>query len=219
MNILYLIPLLTLSTHAIGATMEESCDQVIDKGYYKICYSFKYKAAKFVWYTLDGKKVNLNNIKGRPRFYSEKTIPAKFRASYSDYTRNKFSADRGHLAPDASFDWAEEPLHAVYSMANIIPQYKWVNRKTWVKAEKYERYAAKKYGVAEIVNGVVFSKASMNGISYPKKYWKMVKTHRFKKCFLYENSNTVDWKNDELKDHYINCSELPIPDWILKDAK
>lgn len=38
-------------------------DQIIDKQYYKICYSYKYKGAIGGWTTLHGDKVNIVNIK------------------------------------------------------------------------------------------------------------------------------------------------------------
>jgi len=47
---------------------QRNCDQVLDKGYYKRCYDYSMKGAKYVGYTLDSSKVNSVNIKKRPRF-------------------------------------------------------------------------------------------------------------------------------------------------------
>jgi endonuclease G len=74
-----------------------SCDQVIDKKFYKICYDYKAKGAKFVAYTLKGKNVGAVNIKKRPSFYPEKSIPSRYRTYPNDYTHNEFKADRGHF--------------------------------------------------------------------------------------------------------------------------
>ena len=157
---------------------KQNCDQVLDKGFYKICYDYKAKGAKFVGYTLAGSKVNAGNIKKRPRFYPDREIPRQVRTTSRDYTHNEFHADRGHLAPDASFDWSPQSLKSVYSMANIIPQYKWINRKTWVKAERYERLEATKLGSVHVINGVVYGDYSKrlrkSGIAYPVGYWKML---------------------------------------------
>lgn len=63
------------------------CDQIIDKELYQICYSYKYKGALSGWVRLDGKLVDTSSdIKKRPRFYNEKTIPIKYRTKYKDYT-------------------------------------------------------------------------------------------------------------------------------------
>lgn len=102
---------------------------MLDKGFYRICYDYRNKGAKFVAYTLDGRNVNAGDIKKRLKFYADPDIPARYRTSSADYTKNEFHADRGHLAPDASFDWSDAALYSVYSMANIIPQYGQINRK------------------------------------------------------------------------------------------
>ena len=100
-----------------------NCDQILNNGgYFKTCYSYKHKGALFVGYTLDGQKMNEKNIKKRPRFYEDKNIPKKYRSKHSDYTHNKFKNDRGHLAPDAAFDYSQKSLNSVYAMSNIIPQ-------------------------------------------------------------------------------------------------
>ncbi len=192
---------------------DRNCDQILDKGFYQICYNYKAKGAKYVAYTLDGSKVNAGNIKKRPRFYPDKVIPKKYRAISSDYTHNEFHADRGHLAPDASFDWSKKSLKSVYSMANIIPQYKWINRKTWVKAEKYERQVASKLGAVTVINGVVYGDYSKrlrkSGIAYPVAYWKMLYDNNgFKKCFYYKNDSRVKIKGDKLREHVVDCNDL-----------
>ena len=192
---------------------KRNCDQVLDKGFIQICYDYKAKGAKYVGYVLDGSKVNAGNIKKRPRFYPDKAIPRQYRTKSSDYTKNEFHADRGHLAPDASFDWSKKSLHAVYSMANIIPQYKWINRKTWVKAEKYERQVAKKLGSVTVVNGVVYAshpkRMRKSGIAYPLAYWKMLyDNHGFKRCFYYKNDSHAKIKGDRLRDHIADCESL-----------
>ena len=39
---------------------KKQCDQIIDKKYYQICYNYKAKGANYVYYVLDGAKVNVN---------------------------------------------------------------------------------------------------------------------------------------------------------------
>jgi len=129
-----------------------SCDQTINKDVIQICYNYQVKGPLVSYYTLTAKQVNENNIKKRPRFYKEKNLAGSKRTTYADYTHGTSVRDieagrvqhydRGHLAPDASFDYNQKALNKVYTMANIIPQVDIVNRKTWIKAEKYERLAA-----------------------------------------------------------------------------
>jgi endonuclease G len=171
------------------------------------------KGARYVGYRLDGGKVNAGNIKKRPRFYPDRSIPAAYRTKPSDYTKNEFHADRGHLAPDASFDYSPQALRSVYSMANIIPQYKWINRKTWVKAERYERLLATRLGQVTVINGVVYDahpkRMKKSGIAWPRAFWKMLYDgHGFERCFYYENSPKAQVSGDRLADHAVDCRTL-----------
>jgi len=189
-----------------------SCDQIIVKGDVNICYSYKAKGAKYVWYSLDENTVNLKNIKKRPSFYPERSIPKIYRSNTKDYTRNKFHMDRGHLAPDADFDYSKKSLHNVYTMANIIPQYYRVNRDTWSKAERFERYVTHKLGKTRVINGVVYgdySKHLKNGVTVPTAFWKKITGKGFERCFYYKNEPITkeEVKADHLKDHLVECGD------------
>jgi len=211
--VLLLAPAMAHATSFRHFINKQNCDQILDKGYYQICYDYKMKGARYVAYDLDGSKVDAVNIKKRPRFYPDMAIPRQYRTFSKDYTHNEFSGDRGHLAPDANFDFSKKSLHSVYSMANIIPQYKKINRgrKQWAGAERYERYVAKKLGFVSVVNGVIYGKNPQrlrrSGIAYPVGYWKMIYNEQkgFKRCFYYKNDSHADWKNDSLRKHEFDC--------------
>ncbi len=185
-----------------------TCDQIIDKQVFKICYSYKYKGALAVWYELDGNLINKNNIKNRPDFYSEKNIPIQYRAKSQDYINSGF--DRGHLAPDANFDYDLKTQVKTYSMANIVPQYPTLNRKAWIKAEKYERLIASKLKTITVINLVDYSKSTQqignNKLSVPNTFYKIIfnDEKNFKKCFKYENIE-IDPETDEFKNQQITC--------------
>lgn len=92
----------------------KNCDQIIDKEVFKICYSYEHKGALAVWYELNENLVNKNNIKERPEFYSEKNIPIQYRTKSQDYINSGF--DRGHLAPDANFDYDIKAQAKTYTL-------------------------------------------------------------------------------------------------------
>lgn len=191
---------------------KQNCDQIINKQVFDICYDYNAKGAKYVVYTLDGSLVNKVNIKRRERFYSEPTIPMKYRSKSSDYTRSGY--DRGHLANDADFDYSEKTLRKTYSMANIIPQAPKVNRKTWIKAERYERLIASKLGSLTVINGVHYpdtpKRIGKNNIAVPDGFWKIMYNNDvdFEKCFYYNNDTNIIVKDDRLKQHQVECSSL-----------
>ena len=131
------------------------CDQIINKHIYKICYSYDKKSLLSGWTTLDGSLVYKLNIKKRPRFYAETTIPREYRTYYKDYTHTGY--DRGHtVVADADVDYSPKALDESYSMANITMQSPLVNRKTWIKAEKYGRYVAYKLGYLKSITVVKY---------------------------------------------------------------
>ena len=197
---------------------QSSCDQTIVKEFstgdtLTICYDYSYKSAKYVSYRLDGNLVNSLNISQRPSFYIEPQIPSGYEISSNDYISSGY--DRGHLAPDASFDYSEEDLKIIYSMANIIPQDHTVNGTLWVKAEQYARDMAVEYGEVTVLNGVVFD----NNPEYIKGeiaisigFWKQIsnKEKNFKRCFYYDNFITLskDTDSDTLEKHERDCSSL-----------
>ena len=191
---------------------KNNCDKVIDKQVFQICYSYKNKGAFYVGYELNGTLVNKANIKKRASFYNEKTIPMQYRSKSSDYKKSGY--DRGHLAPDAAFDYNKKVLRKTYTMANVIPQVPRVNRYTWIKAERYARSIAYKLGRVTVINGVIYEdnpkRIGKNQIAVPSGYWKMIANdeQNFQKCFYYENNNDIITKKDKLKQHQVECSTL-----------
>lgn len=216
-KIILMVVTLALTTNLFAIDLanfinKDKCDQIIDKQVFTVCYDYEMKGAKYVAYTLERNKVNVGNVKKRPRFYTESTIPAKYRSKTNDYTRTGY--DRGHLANDASFDHDEKVLVKTYSMANIIPQAPNVNRKTWTKAEQRERDMAGKYKTINVLNGVIYSnnpnRIGKNQIAVPKAFWKAIynNDNNFEECYLYQNDLNTKVKGDKLQNHKVDCSTL-----------
>lgn len=122
--IITLFPVILFSTSIDQYIDKSKCDQIIDKQLYQICYSYKYKGALSGWVKLDANLVNTtSDIKKRPRFYNEDSIPMKYRTKYKDYSGYGEEWNRGHfIVADADFDYDEKALSKAYTMANIIPQ-------------------------------------------------------------------------------------------------
>lgn len=181
-----------------------SCSKVIEKANYKSCFSFKYKGTRVLSYKIDDTLSNNYSIDERPKFYMETQLPKEYRVSPKDYTGTGY--DRGHLVP-ASFDFSYESLLETYSMINIVPQTPSLNRKIWIKAEKYERLVATKLKSLEVLNFVEYSDEKLNrdSISIPSKFYKVIFNNEknFYKCFSFENKNYLD--DDRLKEHEISC--------------
>jgi len=188
------------------------CNQTVNKEFFQICYDYDLKAAKAVGYTLYGDLLNENNINDRPSFKVERAIERQYRASTSDYRGSGY--DRGHLACDAAFDWSDESLNATYSLANIIPQVRKVNRYTWIKAERYARYVAVNLGEVNVVNVVKYpdnpERIGSHGIAVPEGYYKVLynKDQNFTRCLYYANDLDIDTSEDKLRNHVVDCTEV-----------
>lgn len=215
LKLIIVILFITNSTLAItnkDFINNQNCDQIIEKNFITICYDYTLKAPKAVTYTLRGDQVNALNIEERPYFKIERTIASEYRASYSDWTHSGW--DRGHLAPDAAFDWSKESLEEVYTLANIIPQARKVNRYTWTKAERYARFVAVQRGIVNVINVVKYAKTPLrigsHGISVPSGYYKVLYSddQNYTRCLYYENDNNITTQDDRLTDHQIDCNEL-----------
>jgi len=187
-----------------------NCNQIIDNEFIEICYDHKLKAAKSVAYHLDGDLMNNPNIDKRPSFYSEKSIDKRYRVSTTDYTNSNY--DRGHLAPDAAFDWSEESLKAVYTLANIIPQAPQVNRNMWSQVEKYARDKAIELGEIEVINVVKYGKQSKrigkNRMAVSRGFYKVLYNHNenYEECFYYANKLNLTSRDDYVAKHRVGCN-------------
>jgi len=189
---------------------ENNCSQIIDNEFIVMCYDYQKKAVKAVSYTLYGDLVNETNIENRPSFYVEKKLASKNRVSVTDYTNSGY--DKGHLAPDASFDWSQESLEAVYTLANIIPQAPQVNRYAWARLENYAREKAVEYEALNVVNVVKYgersSRMGKNKMAISKGYFKILynTSKNYEECFYYSNKLGVSALNDKVEDHIVSCS-------------
>lgn len=179
----------------------------IDKGEFQILYSPLYKGAVKVSYQLD-KRVNVENIKKRPSFYKEVTLPIVIATIPEDLTNT--GMDRGHLAPDAAFDYNEEVLNKTYSMANIVPQYPNVNRKVWASIEELERYTAVQFGKIEVENYVFYGSEYLKKL--PLEEILSDSSRNIKDINKYSNKYIRDAKNLEEK-------KIRVPTGFLKKIK
>ena len=191
---------------------EANCNQIIDNEFIHICYDYKLKATKSVAYRLEGDLMNDPNIDKRPSFYVEKSIDKKYRISSTDYINSGY--DKGHLAPDAAFDWSDESLNAVYTLANIIPQAPQVNRNMWSKVEKFARDKAVELGELDVINVVKYGQRSKrigkNRMAVSRGFYKVLYNDKqnYKECFYYANKLNLSSRNDELSKHDVNCNEV-----------
>lgn len=136
-------------------------------------------------------------------FHEETRLPPDGRAALEDYVRSGF--DRGHLAPAG--DMPTEPAQAQsFSLANIVPQDRALNRGLWADIEESTRRLATRRGSLFVVTGTIFSGDAVQAI----RGGVLVPTQLFKALFdpvtgeagayLAQNADGKAWKAISIQD-------------------
>ena len=108
-------------------------------------------------------------------FHEEARLPEDQRAALEDYVRSGF--DRGHLAPAGDMPTIGAQAES-FSLANIVPQNRVLNRGLWADIEESVRRLATRRGALFVVTGVIFSGTSVEqikgGVLVPTLLFKAV---------------------------------------------
>jgi len=192
----------------------QNCSQVVKKRAYISCYDYDSKLSRVLSYSLSGDELRSGYIKRvKDKFYDDRVIPYRYRAFLSDYSHSGY--DRGHIRSYASSAFDYDYIRDTYSLINIAPQTKILNRKLWLKVEKYERLLARRLGHIDVTNITYFDKniaksIGKHRVGVPGGFYKILSNRNanFLKCFYYSNSTSIKSKNDKLKNHIVECSEV-----------
>lgn len=98
-------------------------------------------------------------------------------------------------------------------MANIIPQSAKVNQRTWTKVERYGRALVQKLGYINSISVATYdnpNKKIGNDIVIPTILYRIYYNNdaKFERCFKYENILDINYKDDRLKGHEIECQKI-----------
>jgi len=184
------------------------CDKVLHKTAFDICYSCTYKHPLAVAYELKGdlvkKKISRKGLSFRPDY----NLPTKCRSYPKDFAGT--GKDKGHLPPNAAFDYSRKVQKETFLMSAIAPQTPKLNRYYWVKVERFARYLAKKYKKVEVVTGICGSKDKIkNNVNIPAYWYKIIyvpKTNSYV-AFLAPNTNT-GMSKAKLKEYRTTLEEI-----------
>lgn len=101
--------------------------------------------------------------------------------------------DRGHMVPAEDMDYSVLAMHQTFSMANIAPQTKELNRGPWKLLEHNLRDSAMKYKSISIWTGPLYrGKLTIKGnIPIPSDYFKVFCAKSKCLAFVYPNSTLI----------------------------
>ncbi|WP_024790779.1 DNA/RNA non-specific endonuclease [Lebetimonas sp. JS085] len=186
------------------------CDKILHKKAFDICYSCKWKTPILVVYKVDGNLIDAKNLSRKSlRFRPDYNLPTKCRSYSKDYSRTGF--DRGHLAPNAVFDYNRAIQKETFLMSNIAPQKPQLNRRLWAKIEKFVRIQARKYKDIRVITGVCGSLGTLgkkrHNVNIPAYWYKIIFRPDGKIIsFLVPNSNSVG--RDKAKKYLSSVEEI-----------
>ncbi|WP_342149424.1 DNA/RNA non-specific endonuclease [Methylorubrum sp. SB2] len=130
-------------------------------------------------------------------FHDEDRLPADDRATLADYVHSGF--DRGHLAPAGDMPSPEAQAQS-FTLANIVPQNRSVNRSLWAGIEESVRRLASERGELFVVTGPIFSGRNVGAIKgrvlVPTQLYKAVYDPRSGEAgaYLAANEAGAEWK-------------------------
>ena len=154
--------------------IDAKCSKILHKKAFDICYLCEWKTPKMVVYQVDGRLIDAKNLSRKHlRFRPDYQLPTKCRSYPKDYSRTGY--DRGHLAPNAVFDYSRAVQKETFLMSNIAPQKPKLNRKLWAKIERFVRMQARKYGKIGVITGVCGSLGHIkHNVNIPKWWYKII---------------------------------------------
>ena len=209
-KLLLLIPLFLFaftSKYLSNYNIYIHCDKILHKESFDICYSCKWKTPKLVVYKVDGNLIDAKNLSRKSlRFRPDYELSTKCRSYSKDYSHTGF--DRGHLAPNAVFDYNRAIQKQTFLMSNIAPQKPQLNRRLWAKIERFVRIQARKYKDIRVITGVCGSLGHIkNNVNIPKWWYKIIFRPDGKVIsFLAPNSNKVG--RDRAKKYLSSVKEI-----------
>ncbi len=140
------------ATHEFGVPFET--DLLLQKEGFSMGYSYKYRQAVWVAYTLSAENLLAKQVRRRDKFKVDPAV--KFRpVRPKDYIRSGY--DKGHLAPAADMTYSFNSMANSFLMSNISPQIPGCNRGIWKRLETKIRNWAVKEKKIYIITGPIFS--------------------------------------------------------------
>jgi endonuclease G len=128
------------------------------------------------------------------RFFPDARLPSAERATLEDYKGSGY--DRGHMAPAADMPTAQAMAQS-FSLANVVPQARINNQRTWAEIEKStRRYVMRATGPVYVFTGPVYSRQRPartigDGVWVPSYLYKLVYDASTRRAWAYwvENNN------------------------------
>ncbi len=131
-------------------------------------------------------------------FHEEDRLPVASRARLDDYVRSGF--DRGHMAPAGDMP-SESAQAESFTLANVVPQDRALNRGLWAAIEESVRRLAVARGQLFVVTGTIYAGTSIDSVDgrvlVPTSLFKAVydPARGEAAAYLVPNRSDADWRS------------------------
>ena len=217
---LLLLMIFGISDAAYLNVSTDECNQSINHHRLNICYNYETKTAMYVTYYATGNEVS-QKMK-RLSFRIDKEIPKQYRATNSDYYKQK-NIDKFHLCPDSMMDFNKTTLRDTYYLSNAVPGDSYVNRHRWTLIESAERNFYENHdGYSYSITGVIFTVTGNSNtigehkITKPDYFFKCFFNEADHACYIMPNSKELSESND-INDYRVSLDYIQTVTGLIID--
>ena len=163
----------TFADQNSGITFE--ADLHLKKQGFSLGYSYKYRQAVWVAYTLTAEHLTAEQVRRKDNFRVDSAV-TRHPVRPQDYVRSGY--DKGHLAPAADMTYSETSMNNSFLMTNISPQIPGCNRGIWKRLESQVRRWTLKEEELYIITGPIFprtpNRMKKSKIPIPSAFYKVI---------------------------------------------
>ncbi len=150
-------------------------DLHLKKQGFSLGYSYKYRQAVWVSYTLTSENLLTRQVRRKDQFRADPAVKRR-PVRPKDYARSGY--DKGHLAPAADMTYSVTSMNNSFLMTNISPQLPGCNRGIWKRLESQVRRWTLSEEKLYIITGPIFSRRparmKKSRIPVPVAFYKVI---------------------------------------------
>ncbi len=172
---------------------------------YLLSHDNKKLVALWVTYRLSAEHA-MGCLPRKDDFAPDPNLPKKKRAELVDYEHLHDPGklphyDRGHMAPNADFDWSVAAQRESFYLSNMSPQVSELNQQQWENLEEHVRTWASLRGEVVVFVGPIFERGSgttvgPDHVAVPLAYYKIIVDAAKGEAIAFDMNNVATGKGD-----------------------
>lgn len=190
-------------------SIDSSCDKVMEKTAFTICYNYETKQPNWTAYILNYNEVQSSIKRPDHAFKEDYSIPMLYRSTLDDFRGS--GKDRGHYTPNASVDYDKKAQLESFLLSNIGPQYPKFNQGIWAEIENEVRDYTKSNQEIYVVTGSIPGDKNDyigNHVNIASYFYKVVYSPSKRKGIAYLVPHKPDLNKKTYKAYKVSIEEV-----------